>query len=101
MDKCNEKSKDIEKCLIIKFIIFFILSNILLLFFWYFISCFCGVYINTQIIFIKNIFSSFALSMIYPLGLNLIPGFFRLPAIKDNNKDQKCLYKISGLIAMI
>ena len=101
LDKCNEKSKDIEKCLIIKFIIFFILSNILLLFFWYFISCFCGVYINTQIIFIKNIFSSFALSMIYPLGLNLIPGFFRLPAIKDNNKDQKCLYKISGYIAMI
>ena len=35
LDKCNEKSKDIEKCLIIKFIIFFILSNILLLFFLY------------------------------------------------------------------
>ena len=39
--------------------------------------------------------------MIYPLGLNLIPGLFRLPALRDNNKDQKCLYIVSGLIAMI
>ena len=96
-----EKSKSISQYLVKKFLIFFILSILLLLFFWYFISCFCGVYVNTQIIFIKNTFISFGLSMIYPFGLNLLPGLFRIPALRDEKKDHNCLYKISGYIAII
>jgi hypothetical protein len=95
-----EKFKSISQYLIRKFLIFFILSFLLLLFFWYFISCFCGVYVNTQIIFIKNTFISFALSMVYPFGLNLLPGFFRIPALRDKKKEHNCLYKISGYIAL-
>ena len=96
-----EKSKNISQLLVKKFIIFFILSFLLLLFFWYFISCFCGVYVNTQIIFLKNTFISFSLSMVYPFGLNLLPGLFRIPALRDEKKKQNCLYKISGYIAII
>ena len=96
-----EKSRSISKYLFIKFLIFFILSILLLLFFWYFISCFCGVYVNTQIIFINNTFISFALSMVYPFGLNLLPGLFRIPALRDEKKEHNCLYKISGYIAII
>ena len=95
------KSKGIEMCITIKFIIFFIFSNILLLFFWYFISCFCAVYINTQMILIKDTLVSFGLSMIYPFGLNLLPGIFRIPALRAKNKDKKCLYQISSLVALI
>ena len=96
-----KKSKSIEKCITIKFIIFFILSISFLIFFWYFISCFCAVYTNTQIILIKDTLVSFGLSMLYPFGLNLLPGFFRMPALRAKNKDRKCLYKISGLGALI
>ena len=96
-----KKSKNIEKCINIKFTIFFLLSCILLLFFWYFISCFCAVYKNTQFILIKDTLVSFALSMLYPFGLNLLPGMLRIPAIRAKNKDKKCIYKISGLIAII
>ena len=96
-----KKSKSIEKCITIKFIIFFILSISFLIFFWYFISCFCAVYTNTQIILIKDTLVSFGLSMLYPFGLNLLPGFFRMPALRAKNKDRKCLYKISGLVALI
>ena len=81
-----QSSKTIEKYIIIKFIIFFILGNLLLLFFWYFISCFCAVYNNTQIILIKDTLLSFGLSMAYPLGLNLLPGIFRLSALKAQKK---------------
>ena len=84
--KAVEKSKKIEKCLKIKFIIFFILSSLFMIFFWYFISCFCAVYTNTQIILIKDTLFSFGLSMIYPFGLNLIPGFFRFPALRAEKK---------------
>ena len=96
-----KKSKEIEKCITIKFIIFFILSDLLLIFFWYFISCFCAVYTNTQIILIKDTLVSFALSMLYPFGLNLLPGLFRIPALRAKNKDKKCIYKISLLVALI
>ena len=97
----TKKSKSIESCIIIKFIIFFILSNILLLFFWYFISCFCAVYTNTQMILIEDTLISFALSMAYPFGLNLLPGIFRIPALRAKYRDKKLLYKISGLVALI
>ena len=96
-----KKSKNIEKYIFIKFVIFFMLSNVLLIFFWYFISCFCAVYNNTQIILIKDTLISFGLSMLYPFGLNLLPGFFRIPALRAKNQDKKILYKISGLVALI
>ena len=96
-----KKSKRIKNCIQIKFVIFFILSFFLLLFFWYFISCFCGVYKNTQIILIKDTLISFGLSMIYPIGINLLPGIFRIPSLRAKKRDKKFMYKISGLIALI
>ena len=98
--KLVKESKKVERIIIIKIIIFFIISLLFMLFFWYFISCFCAVYNNTQIILIKDTLISFAMSMAYPFGLNLIPGFFRIPALKSQKKDEKCLYKISQYIAL-
>ena len=85
----------------IKFNLFFILSFILVLFFWYFISAFCAVYKNTQLILIENTLSSFGLSLLYPLGLNLIPGLLRIPALKSESQNQECLYKFSKIIGLI
>ena len=96
-----EKSQKIQRCLKIRFIIFLVLSSILMLFFWYFITCFSAVYENTQTILIKDTLVSFALSMIYTFGLNLFPGFFRISALRASNKDKKCLYKISTYVAII
>ena len=95
------KSKNVEKCIKIKFVIFFIFSLLLMLFFWYFISCFCAVYNNTQTILIKDTLISFSLSMLYPFGLNLLPGLFRIPALRAEKKDKICLYSFSKLIALI
>ena len=101
MRNAVKKSKAINSCLKIKFIMFFILGSILMLFFWYFISCFCAVYINIQIILIKDTLISFFTSMLYPFGLNLIPGIFRISALRAKNKDKQCIYKASLLIALI
>ena len=99
--EAQKKSKNIKKYLQIKLGIFFIFSLLLMIFFWYFISCFCAVYKNTQLILIEDTLLSFALSMIYPFGLNFLPGIFRISALRAPKKDKKCLYKISGLIALI
>ena len=99
--KVKKDSKDIRNCLIIKFIIFFVISNLLLLFFWYFITCFCAVYTNTQTVLFKDTIISFILSMVYPFGLNLIPGFFRISALRDKTQKSKYLYQVSGFIALL
>ena len=97
----KNQSKKISIYLKIKLIIFFTLSFILMIFFWYFISCFCAVYKNTQLILIEDTLISFSLSMLYPFGLNLLPGLLRIPALRAPKKDKKCLYRVSGLVALI
>jgi len=95
------ESVKLIKLLNIKFNIFYIISFLLLIFFWYFISAFCAVYNNTQKLLFQNTFSSFALSLIYPFGLNLIPGLFRIPALKAKSKNKKCMYILSKLLSYI
>ena len=101
MSNVIKKSKSIKHCLKIKYCIFFIISFILMIFFWYFISCFCAVYHNTQLILIKDTIISFIISMLYPFGLCLLPGMFRISALRAKKKDKKCLYKISLIVALI
>ena len=69
-------------------------------FFWYFITCFCAVYSNTQIILIKNTFLSYGLSMLYPFGIYLIPGIFRIYALRAEKRDKECLYKVGIFVAL-
>ena len=96
----KKNSKQIWSFIKKKIIIFFILSILLMAFFWYFISCFCAVYKNTQIILITDSLLSFALSMLYPFGIYLIPGIIRIPALRAKSKDKECLYKASVFASM-
>ena len=96
VDKIKIKEKEVLNKLRNKFILFFILSFILLVTFWYYVTCFCGVYINTKFHLIKDTIISFVLSLLYPFGIYLIPGLFRIPALKAKNKT--CMYKLSKIL---
>ena len=98
MEDFDSKVKNIFNIIKIKFILFFIITLCLLFFLMYYITCFCGIYINTQIHLIKDSLISFALSLIYPFGLFLIPGIFRIPSLRANNKDKEYLYNFSKFI---
>ena len=93
-----KQSKKIIKRIKMKFNFFFIISFILLLTFWYYISCFCCIYQNTQIHLFKDSLMSFGISLIYPIFINLIPGIFRIPAIQSKKVDKSCMYKFSQVI---
>jgi ribosomal 50S subunit-recycling heat shock protein len=97
--KKNEKLIKVISCLKIKFNIFFVIGFVFLCFCWYYISVFCCVYINTQIVLIKDTFLSFGFSLLYPFILNLIPGLFRIPSLKYKNSP--FLYNMSKIIAQI
>ncbi len=99
--KNNDKKdniNEIKKCFKIKFILFYILNFILLLSFWFYVSCFCAVYKNTQIHLIKDTLVSFGLSLLYPFGLCLLPGIFRIPSLRAIKRDKECMYKLSIII---
>ena len=94
----EEKVIKTLKCLKIKFSIFFILTFLILIFFWYYISCFCVVYNNTQVYIIKDTFISYILSLFYPFFLCLLPGIIRIPILRTRRQNNECLYKFSQLI---
>ena len=93
--KLDERKNNLKNNLEIKFILYFILSFIFLIFFWYYISMFGAIYKNTQYHLLKDTLISFGLSLIYPLGIYLLPGIFRIPALSNKNK---CLYKFSKIL---
>ena len=82
----------------LKSILFFIITYILLFFFWIYLGCFCAVYKNTQTHLLKEVSSSFASSLITPFFVNLLPGLFRIPAL---NKNRSCLYKFSTFLQIL
>ena len=106
--KKNKKKKNLEKRidilnnkLHIKFILYFIISSILLFLFWYYLSMFCAIYRNTQYHLIKDTLISFSLSLIYPFGIYLLPGIFRIPALSNKKFKREFLYKISQFFQML
>ena len=96
-----KKSKIVIHKIKIKFLLYFIISTIFLIFFWYYLAMFCAIYKNTQIHLIKDTLLSFASSFIEPLGIYLIPGLFRIPALSEKNKNRPMLYKFSKILEMI
>ena len=96
----QEETVKLNKRLMIKFNLFFYISLLLLISFWYYISIFCVVYKNTQIILIKNTITSFSFSLIYPFGLNLLPGIFRVLALRAREKNKECVYNFGNIISL-
>ena len=96
----DKKVPKVLKCLYFKFIIFFSVSFILLLFFGYYLASFCAIYQNTQFHLFKDSAISFGLSILNPMVLYLIPGIFRIPALRDKKANKKAMYKISQFIQL-
>ena len=94
----KKKYTKILKIIKIKIILFFILSFVILSYFWYYIICFCGIYVNTQIHLIKDTIISLITSLIIPFFINLIPGIFRILALRMKKSSGKYLYKFSSFL---
>ena len=97
--KMIKESTRLVKKLNIKLFFYYVISFLFLLFFWYFISAFCAIFKNSQLFFLENSVTSFMLASIYPFGLYLLPGIFRIKSLKS--KDKKCMYTFSNVISFI
>ena len=98
MKKVIKKEK---KCIKIKITFFFIITYLVLFFFWIYLGCFCDVYKNTQVHLLIEVSSSFAMSFISPIFINLIPGIFRIPSLKGKKKSNYMLFKFSQILQQL
>ena len=90
----NLKKKSL-KCIMIKYIIFFVMCSMILVLFWIYLTCFSAVYKNTQIHLIKNTLISFGFTCAYPLILCIIPGILRKDSLTTFKKE--ATRKIKGI----
>ena len=91
----NKRREKLEFWLRIRFILYFIISSIFIIFFWYYLSMFCAIYRNTQSHLITDTLLSFALSLLYPFIIYLLPGIFRIRALSDKEGKKKYIYNFS------
>ena len=101
LETSNDIVPKVQKNLVIKYIIYFILGLIFLAFFWLLLSSFGAVYQNTQIIIFKNALISFGISLIYPIIFNIFPSIFRILSLNSESKDMDCMYSFSKIIQHI
>ena len=90
-----KRAKKLVNILNFKFVVYFIVSTLFLLFFWYYISMFGAIYKNTQLHLLKDILLSFLLSLFSPFVTYLFPGVVRIPALIYR---KQCLYKVSQFL---
>ena len=96
--QANEIIPKIKRKITIKYIVFFTLGIIILIFLWFLISSFGSVFRNTQIIVLENTLISFAISLVYPFIYDIIPCIFRLFALKYR---KKLLYNMSKILQIL
>ena len=97
----NKYIKKVKQTLKFKLILFFLIDFIILVFFLYYITCFCGIYDNTQIHLINDSLISLVTSLLLPFVLYLIPGIFRIPSLRVKKPTRSCLYKLSNVLENI
>ena len=91
---------EMKKCLSIKYICFYIIGLIFLIFFWYYLSSFGAVYKNSQKYPFINTLISIIIALFYPFFINLVPGIFRIHSLNKNKKNE-CFYNISKGIQLL
>jgi hypothetical protein len=97
----NNDGKIIDEisCMKRKLIAFYVISFLLLLFYWYFISAFCAVYQNTQKTFLLDSLISIVVQFIDPFFIYCLTTLLRyISLLKCAKKNMKCVYKTSYLI---
>ena len=96
----KKRKLELKSKLRFKFVVYFIIGFIFLLFCLYYLTMFCAIYKNTQVYLIKDTLISFGFSLLYPLLICLVPGVFRIAALSDKKKKINYLYSMSKLLQL-
>ena len=101
LSSANNTADKVKNTLYRKYVIFYLLGILLLIFFWLVLSIFGAVYQTTQIFIIKNTLISFAISNIYTLIISIIPSIIRIKALKSKEKNKGFMFKLSRYLQIL
>ena len=93
------RATQVRKLLLIKYIIFYVLGFFSTLIFGYYLATFGAVYQNTQFILVKNFLISYAISLVFPFIIILLPSVFRRFALKDATR--QWMFDLSRILQSI
>ena len=94
----RDKSICVLRCIKIRVTIYYILSFAFLGIFGFYVLCFCAIFENTQKQLVKSTFTSWLISLIYPLIICLITSIFRKLSFKCKNR---ILYAIKQILQFL
>ena len=98
-EKDDQRIFDILDCMKRKLTGFLIFTFLFFLFHWYFISAFCAVYQNTQLIYLRDSAISILTSLVDPFIVYGITCLLRaLSLAACCKKKLSCIYKLSDII---
>ena len=112
-ERAKEEKKKVMKGICLKFICFFFVNILLLILFWFYLTCFNAVFPNTQTFLAINTIISFALTNLLPFAIYVIPTLFRDDILSNKKlknikvktsieyKDAQYIYLISQYFQMI
>ena len=84
-----------------KLVGFFVFTFLLFLFHWYFISAFCAVYQNTQVIYLRDSAISILISFIDPFIIYGINCLLRVISLSFFCKNKLCcIYNLSDILPL-
>ena len=84
-----------------KYVIYYALTIVLDIVFFYYITAFCAIYLIIQTNMISDSAFSFLLTMSYSIILSLISSIIRIFSIHKKSKFRHCLYFISWVLSLI
>ena len=99
--KENEKNKKAIKFYNCKNTFIFLLMYFFLIFSWYYLSAFSAVYKNSQVYLLENVLICYAIFLIYPFILYLLPSFLRISSLSNDKKSSELIYNISKVIPLL
>ena len=92
LEEIKKKYDFTLKCIKIKIYIYYFFSFLFILIFGYYISCFCAVFENTQILLLESMASSSILILLYPFGIYFLSAIFRIGSLKCGKRHKMLLF---------
>ena len=93
----KEIAMRVKKSSNLKLFILYVLSGILILLFWYYVSAFCAIFKNSQKNYLINFFACFIVCNLWPFIICWIPSIMRRKSLDNCNE---CLYKLSQITSI-
>ena len=95
----KNKIIDVLRGMKMKLLAFYIGGTFFAFFYWYAISAFCSVYLNTQSIYIIDCVISFLIFLIVPFIVYALIALLRIISLRSvDHKKLKWLYNMSRLL---